>query len=228
MRKNLSKNKTVLIVSNITHTRTHTHTGQMPLKLGYPGKLKQKVISSANIENSETKFKKFIEEDEIPDIKNENKNRSKNVNEIRNKNKNDDVLVNNIQSRNIQIEKERKSNFDASNRVKKVDVKSINSSPDKKSTPINPINSTKIRIHDDNFDRKIVIKKKKIGGNASYRSTRGPPAYELVSDSNTTTTRATTTAVEVEVVEEVVKDSDCNISLENHSFMSEKFRKMVS
>jgi hypothetical protein len=205
----------------------------MPLKLGYPGKLKQKIISSANIENSEIKFKKFIEEDDkISDMKNENKNGSKSINENRNNDKNNEIIVKNIlstkiQNTNIQIEKERKSKLDASNKLKRIEVKNINCSPDKKSTPINPVNSNKIRINEENFDKKSVMKKKKIGGNASNRSTRDPPAYELVSDTNTTT--ITTTAVKaVEVEVEVVEDSNCNIISENHLSMSEKFRRMVS
>jgi hypothetical protein len=198
----------------------------MPLKLGYPGKLKQNIINSANIENSEIKFKKFVVDDnKMSDMNNENKNSIKTVNENRNKMKNKEMIVNNIQSTNIQIEKERKSKFDASSRVEKVELKKINCSPDKKSTPINPINSNKTKINEENFDKKIVMKKKKLGGNASNRSTRGPPAYELPSDSNTTTTTALK-AVEVEVV--VVEDSNCNFNPENQLSMSEKFRRMVS
>lgn len=213
-----------------SHTLSLIHTGQMPLKLGYPGKLKQKIISSANIENSEITFDKFIVEDKISDTKNENKNGIKNINENRNKNKNNEIIVRNIlstkiQNTNIQIEKERKSKFDGSNQQKKVEAKNTNCSPDKKSTSINTINSNKTRTNEENFDKKIVMKKKKIGLNASNRSTRGPPAYEFPSDSNTTTTTAVK-AVEVEV--EVVEDSNCNFNPENHLSMSEKFRRMVS
>lgn len=217
-----------LILYTHIHTLSLIHTGQMPLKLGYPGKLKQKIINSAIIENSEMKFNKFKEDNKISVVKNEKKDRSKIVTENRNKIKSNEIIVNNIlttkiQNTNIQIEKERKSNFDASNKLKKIEVKSTNFSPDKKSTPINSVNSNKTKINEENFDKKIVMKKKKIGGNASNRSTRGPPAYELVSDSNTTTATAVK-AVEVEVVE----DSNCNFNPEYHLSMSEKFRRMVS
>ena len=65
----------------------------MPLELGYPGKLKQKIINSAIIENSEMKFNKFKEEDnKISVVKNEKKDRSKIVTENRNKIKSNEII----------------------------------------------------------------------------------------------------------------------------------------
>lgn len=61
----------------------------MPLELGYPGKLKQKIINSAIIENSEMKFK---EDNKISVVKNEKKDRSKIVTENRNKIKSNEII----------------------------------------------------------------------------------------------------------------------------------------
>ena len=81
-----------LILYTHIHTLSLIHTGQLPLKLGYPGKLKQKIINSVIIENSEMKFNKFKEDNKISVVKNEKKDRSKIVTENRNKIKSNEII----------------------------------------------------------------------------------------------------------------------------------------
>ena len=200
----------------------------MPVKLGYPGKLKQKINNSCNtIEVNKIKSDECIDENNF-EMKNKIESVNLHKNEDRSKNMNKETIINHrpIRSADNHIEKERPRESNANNKL----IATGSCLPDKMTATIK---SFEKKTNVDEFHKKIVVtKKKKIksDGNGSQWSTKYPPplplppAYESLSDVRTSKTALTV----IEVVEEDVGESaNKNIS-DNHLTTRKEFRRLVS